>query len=273
MNETNVDWNDPQLFLAVARDGGLSLAARKTGRSPATLGRRMLALEQAMGRELFVRHERGYALTAAAEELLGQLKDVEARLLRVSERAERDERPLVKISAGTWTTLAILRHFDQITGAPADVRLRFLSTETVLDIPRREAVIGFRNRRPSEEGLAARKLSRVEFAPYACPGAPDRWIKVLADTPSARWLEKRVDKDAVCEVSSPRNSLDLALAGRGVAILPTFVGDSETGLQRTGATIPDLAHDRWMVTHQDDRNRPEVRRTIDRLCDVMGQGG
>ena len=64
MNETISNWDDLHLFLAVAREGGLSPAARLTGRSAATLGRRMLALERSMGRELFVRHERGYELTA-----------------------------------------------------------------------------------------------------------------------------------------------------------------------------------------------------------------
>ena len=57
MDETSAGWDDLHLFLAVAREGGLSPAARATGRSAATLGRRMLALERAMGRELFVRHD------------------------------------------------------------------------------------------------------------------------------------------------------------------------------------------------------------------------
>ena len=67
------DWNDLRLFLAVAREGGLSPAARAAGSSPATLARRMLALERRLGRELFVRHERGYALTDGGRALLGDL--------------------------------------------------------------------------------------------------------------------------------------------------------------------------------------------------------
>ncbi len=73
MDETRASWDDLHLFLAVAREGGLSPAARTTGRSAATLGRRMLALERSIRRELFVRHERGYELTADARELLAEL--------------------------------------------------------------------------------------------------------------------------------------------------------------------------------------------------------
>lgn len=275
MNETTsvktpaANWDDLHLFLAVARHGGLSPAARSTGRSAATLGRRMLALERAMGRELFVRHDRGYELTAQGRELLDHLTQIEGRIARLTTPAQGAVRPLVKVSAGTWTTLALLDQLDNLMGTPADIRLRFVSSETTLDISRREVLIGFRNARPTQDGLAGRKLSRVDFAPYATATAPDLWIKVLAHTPSARWLDKTIGNDALCEVTAPRNSLDLALAGQGIAVLPTFVGDGQSGLQRRGDPIPELSHDQWIVTHDDDRHLPEVRRAIDRMCQVF----
>lgn len=269
MNEKMAEWGDLALFLAVAREGGLSPAARITGRSAATLGRRMREMERALGRELFVRHDRGYALTAQGRELLAELSEVEARMIRLTAGHSATALPLVKVSAGTWTALALINVFDTLNGQPADVRLRFIATESILDFSRREAAIGFRNRRPQEEFLAGRKLSSVEFAPYARSDAPDRWIKVIADTPSARWLDKMVGADAACEVTSPRLSLDLALAGQGMALLPTFVGDQCPELERAGDPVAELTHDRWIVTHQDDRHLPEVRRTIDRLCAAL----
>lgn len=271
MNEKMVSWEDLHLFLAVARAGGLSPAARTTGRSAATLGRRMLALERAMGRELFVRHERGYELTAEARELERELGEVENRISRISRPDGSSARPLVKISAGTWTTLILLDRLEEIAGDPGDVRLRFVSAEATLDISRREVVIGFRNRRPEDPSLAGRKLALVEFAAYARPDAPDRFIKVVADTPSAQWLDRRIGADAVCEVVSPRNSLDLALSGKGVALLPTFIGSRHAGLVQRGGTISELTHEQWLVTHQDDRHLPEVRRTIERLVRVFGR--
>ena len=268
MNEKS--WDDLQLFLAVAREGGLSPAARATGRSPATLGRRMLALERALNRELFIRHERGYELTSEARVLLDQLGEVEARIMAATAPATGAELPLVKISAGNWTVQAMMARIDEIAGIPRDTRLRFVAAEEVLDIPHREVVIGIRNARPTEEALAGRRLARVEFAGYATKAAPDRWIKVLANTPSARWLDRKVGHDAVCEVTAPRNAMDLALAGAGIALLPCFIGDAQPDLERRGTVIPELSSDRWIVTHQDDRHLPEVRRVIDRLCRVLG---
>lgn len=269
MNEMNGDWNDLRLFISVAREGGLSPAAKATGRSAATLGRRMLALERMLNQDLFVRHSHGYELTSHGRQLLERVEIIEANIARVTVPSDRETRPLVKVSAGTWTTLALIQNLDQITGNPPDLRLRFISTESVLDISHREIVIGFRNHRPTENGLAGRKLVHVEFAPFATPDAPDKWIKVISDTPSARWLEKTVGNDGICEVSAPRNSLDLAVVGMGIALLPTFIGDAHSNLERRGGVISDLTHSQWIVTHQDDRHLADVRRAIDRMCAVL----
>lgn len=51
----NIGWDTYELFLQVARYGGLSGAGGVTGLSPATIGRRMLELEAGVGRPLFVR--------------------------------------------------------------------------------------------------------------------------------------------------------------------------------------------------------------------------
>ncbi len=269
MNEKIATWDDLQLFIAVARNGGLSPAARKTGRSAATLGRRMQALERLMGQELFLRHDRGYLLTSDGTLLFEKLCDIEPELSQLTVPRTERKRALVKVSAGTWTTLVLLSHIKDIVGSPADVRLRFVAAENVLNIAHREVVIGFRNRRPTEDTMAGRKLRRVKFAIYARPGAPDDWIKITAQTPSARWLDKVTGDSATCEVNTPRNGLDLVLAGIGKAVLPTFIGDHRAELERRGDTIQELAHDQWLVSHHDDRQLPEVRRVIDRLYAIF----
>lgn len=270
MNEKDVDWRDLQLFIAVAREGGLSPAAKRSGRSPATLGRRMSALETALQCELFVRHDRGYQLTQDGQTLLTSLAGVEQQVQQLQNLAPKAERPLVKVSAGSWTTLALMPHLHQLQGEPADVVLRFISAEQPLDILHREVVIGVRNKRPTEANLVCRKLAPVEFAPYGLADAPMQWIQVLVDTPSARWVARHAGADTLCEVNSPRNSLDLILTGAGIGLLPTFIGDQHTNLVRRGPVVTELAHDRWLVVNQQARALPPVRRAIDRICEVLG---
>ena len=270
MIEKNIDWNDLKLFLAVARQGGLSSAAKVSQRSPATLSRRMYELERSMARELFYRHDRGYTLTLDGQHLLSELTQIE-HLIQQQTASVETPQPLVKISAGTWTTLALIKNLDHLAGSPSDIRLRFVSEEKKLAISHREVVIGFRNQRPTEASLVCRKLKRIEFAPYATQQAPDRWIKVIANTPSAQWVNNNIGNNPVCEVNSPRNSLDLALADKGIALLPTFIGEAHSSLQKIGEIIDELSHDQWLVTHHEDRYQPEVRRLIQRITHTWGQ--
>lgn len=264
------NWEDFRLFLAVAREGGLSPAGRVVGRSPATLGRRMLDLERRLSRVLFQRTDRGYLLTAEGQALMERLSVIEGQIARAARPEGHAGLPLVKVSAGSWTTLALLRsEGGGLTGRPADLRLRFTSEERVLDMAHREAVVGIRNSAPTETGLAGRRLGGVRFAPYARPDAPEQWIRVLADTPSARWVAQVAGKDTAWEVSAPRNALDLALAGAGRALLPSFIGEVEPALQRVGPVVEELSHDQWLVTHDDDRHLPEVRRVITRICHLL----
>ena len=267
---SHVPWDDLSAFLAVARHGGLSAAAREIGSSAPTLGRRMRALERALGRELFVRRTHGYALTEEGTRLAEDLQPAEDAIARATFIKGGETLPLVKITAGTWTAFALTDVIRSITGNPPDLRVRLLQGEDRLSIPRREAAIGFRSRRPVEIGLAARKLRRVDFASFATADAPDQWIVVRATTPSARWVAQRCGNRIAAETDTPRLALDLALRGLGRVLLPTFIGDQQSELKRVGPVVDDLSHDQWLVSHDEDRKLPEVRSALDRIGRAFG---
>ena len=267
MRETNFDWDDLRLFLAVARRGGLAAAAASTGKSPPTLGRRMVELERRLGRDLFRRLARGYEVTEDGEALLRTVETLEGAILPLVADAEQSVL-IVKVSAGTWVTYHLCRHVEQIIKTDP-IRLRFISAEEVLDIGRREAVIGIRNQRPESVGLAGRKIGQVRFAVYSGADALAPLACVLGKTPSARWVQVNSDPGGRIEVTSPRNALDLALAGQVRAVLPTFIGDSFDTLNRTSPPIKELDHDQWLVTHHEDRYLPEVRMVIDRVYGIL----
>ena len=64
-----LDWDDVQIFLALARHESLSAAARTLGVNHATIGRRIDSLERRVGGALFERGARGYAPTPLARTL------------------------------------------------------------------------------------------------------------------------------------------------------------------------------------------------------------
>lgn len=268
MNETKFDWDDLRLFLAVARDGGLASASANTGKSPATLGRRMLALERRLGQDLFHRQARGYDLTQEGAVLLEKTLALESLVYPIVDVSPERAMPIVKISAGTWVTHLLCQHIAELVGQD-QVRLRFIASNDVLDIGRREALIGVRNQRPEGIGLAGRRIARVEFAVFATDPKCTTWARVLSKTPSAKWVQEQTGVAQSIEVTSPQNALDLALAGAAKAVLPVFIGSRFAELRQVSNPIADLAHDQWLVTHHEDRFVPDVRKVIDRIYAVL----
>src|SRR5215471_20236777 len=70
-------WDDVRFFLAVARTGGLSAAARALGVGHVTVGRRVALLEKRLGVTLLNHTPDGFATTSAGEAILRQCAAME----------------------------------------------------------------------------------------------------------------------------------------------------------------------------------------------------
>jgi DNA-binding transcriptional LysR family regulator len=274
------DWQDLRLFLAVARAGGLGPAARATGGSAPTLGRRITALERALGVRLFSRGRQGYALTEDGRTLLAHAQDVEAAAAGIERwRAGTATRPTVRISAGHWMTSFLARNVAGIWTTADPWTLEFGTANARLDIGRRAADIGIRNRRPEEPWLAGRRVGVVAFASYARRTAEGDGTALprigiggdAAITPSAQWVVAEHGDAIAIRASDPRTMLDLVRAGVGQAALPCLIGDLEPELDRTGDPIAALASEQWLVTHHEDRHHAAIHATADRIARLIGR--
>ncbi len=99
----------------------------------------------------------------------------------------------------------------------------------------------------------------------------DTWAQVINSTPSARWVRENKGESSWVEVSTPRNALDLALAGSARIVLPTFIGSAQKSLQRISDFIDELEHTQWLVIHHEERHLPQVRFVIDRLLELLAE--
>ena len=82
-----MEWDDFKYFLAVARGGSLTAAARALKTSAATVGRRVLALEARLGARLFDRGQTGYALTESGEAIRVKAEEIEEAVLSAEREA------------------------------------------------------------------------------------------------------------------------------------------------------------------------------------------
>ena len=179
-----LDWDDLRLFLAVARAGGLSAAAAGTGSSPATLGRRMTALERAIGTRLFRRRRDGYDLTEQGRDLLARSADAESAVLSIERWSVEAPMPAIRIAGGAWTSAFLAAHAERLAGQMPRLSIDILTGAGLVDLLRREADLGIRNRRPTTLGLAGRRLGPVTFAIYG-------GRRFLADHPAAATEDPR----------------------------------------------------------------------------------
>jgi DNA-binding transcriptional LysR family regulator len=273
MNETeNLDWESLHLFVAVARAGGLRGAANQTGISAPTLGRRMDQLEKQLRTTLFARRRTGYVLNAAGEALYAQVREMESAAAAIERwRDEDTPRRLVRISAGAWTCRFLAQHIDRLWSPSDSIVLELVTAHQRLDIVRREADIGLRNRAPEDSRLATRRLPDMTFAAYCAANVPpddQPWISAIGDagiTPSARWVAQTHDDAVMLASTDPNVILHLLRAGAGQAVLPCFVGDGERELKRAGEPIADLYGQQWLVLNERARHGAATRLIIDRL--------
>ena len=271
-------WDDLRLFLDVARLGGLSAATETTGLSAATLGRRVTALERQVGEPLFHRSQTGYRLTPTGDDLLLRAEEVEAAMLSIRRWKDGSigER-VVRVSAGPWTSAFLARHIAAIWTAGDRFALELVTANQKIDIGRRNADIGIRNQRPTEQWLAGRLMGKVAYGLYARPElisgvAAGYFVGVAgegAQTQSARWLQARHGDRIAVRGNHAMSVLELVAAGAGMSVFPCFVGDSDPRLARMAGTIPELETDQWLVCHHEERHVPAVRAVTERIAALM----
>ncbi|PRD44899.1 LysR family transcriptional regulator [Phyllobacterium phragmitis] len=277
----NIGWDTYALFMQVARHGGLSGATAVSGLSPATIGRRMLELEAGIGRVLFVRSRTGYRLTADGSLLFDQVLEMEGAARRIRNwREEGAGTALVRIACGTWLAWWMAKNFVAIRNERDDFRIDLLIAERRASLAHRESDIGIRAFVPEEQNLASRRLGEVAYAAYrarnAHPSVADRWLAVAEHQAISAYLryphQEQASRIAVT-VNRPRSLRDLVIAGAGVAVLPCFVADQDSRLERVGGEIEMLRHNQWIVMNDDDRHRREIRTVVDRMTKLIRSHG
>ena len=100
-----LEWSDLRVLLAIAREGTLGAAARKLGQTQPTMGRRLRALEAAVGHTLFQRTGEGFVLTGEGTSVLGHAERMEEEVLAFQRQLAGQEAQLqgmLRLSSSDW---------------------------------------------------------------------------------------------------------------------------------------------------------------------------
>jgi DNA-binding transcriptional LysR family regulator len=279
-----LNWDDLRVVLAVARGRSLSAAARSLRVTHSTVFRRLAVIEQVLAVRLFERFRDGYVATPAGEAVAGLAARLATDITALEMRlAGQDMRPSGTVRIATTDTIAplLIRHIASLRVAHPEIIPEITLANTMADLTRREADIALRPTPLPPETLVGRRVADISHVVYGSPDYLARcrgedlhdhdWVgldEALASTVIGRWLRQHIRADrTVITVDSLPALRDAACAGLGLALLPCYVGDSDTGLRRVAVASPAEPRSAlWLLTHGDLRHTARIRAVMDHLA-------
>ncbi len=280
------DWDDLKVFVAAARAGSQTAAARRLGIDAATVGRRIARLESSLRTTLFVRSAQGLDLTASGARLFEIGLNAEAAMSQGAQIGETD-------AVGGTVRISVAEGFGATVLAPAlaglhrqrpNLRIELAAQPGTLSPTRREADMAVTLDTPTDARLFVEPLTDYQLALYGAPdylsqvGAPASiaelsrydlvgYIDDLIYASALKYLEE-LDPTLrpTLSSSSIRAQQQIIAAGGGIGVLPCFMAE---GLTRVLADQVLLTRRFWMSAHRELSNTTRLKTLRDWLKSLV----
>lgn len=285
MNAQAENWDDLRVFLAVARSGTLSGAARILGVNHSTVFRRVGAFEDALGVRLFERVPSGYLLTPAGEEMREAALRVEEEVAAIGRKVRGQDLRLsgsLRITTIDMLALWLLpRHLTRFRTDYPGIELEVSVSNAALNLTKREADVALRIGNSPPETLVGRRVGRLVFAVYGAREyrlrRPDveleahDWIGFDSEHAALarRFAEFLPGVQPAYRVNSVAAAMGAAMAGMGLAPLPCGIADREEKLERICDLPASFSLDLWLLTHEDLRRTARIRAFLDFVAEAL----
>jgi DNA-binding transcriptional LysR family regulator len=278
-----LDWNDIRIFLSVAREGSTLAASKKLNINQTTVGRRMLALETALGLTLFERDTRGYSLTSQGSALINvaeRMKETAENILVRADHLGRSLEGKIRVTAA-HSSMAhwVLPLITEFRKNSPNIHFETNTTERYVSLENGEADIAIRAADKIEgDTLIIKKLPPVRWGVYcsktylASSGMPrsvdDLISHPILSYPVAmiegvklmKWLDRYVDRTKIVNTVDSIITMSASLRiEHAVGVLPCVEGDQTPDLVMC-FTNEDLISGLWLVASKESYQEPRVRK-------------
>ena len=287
-----MDWDDARFFLAAARAGQLSAAARRLGVDHATVGRRITALEAELGARLLERRPTGCVPTRAGERFLDVAERIESEWLRAQgEFAEGSIEMTGAVRVGApdgFGTLFLAPRLGRLAERHPGLTLQLAPLPRAFSLSRREADIVVTLDRPKQGKLIIRKLTDYSLSVYASSdyvarhgpiASPDDldghlFVTHVEDFVYSRALDyaaelgRRMKRHYEC--GSVVAQMEAVRAGHGIGILHDYAALQYPELCRL---LPELRFTRtyWLMSHPDTHDTRRVAEVYAHITEAVRQ--
>lgn len=278
-------WDDLKFFLAVARSGQLTTAAKGLKVDNATVARRIRALELALDTQLFDRNPKGYSLTEMGQRLLPSAEAMETSTLEAQAQVQgRDEslEGVVRLGAPDgFGSFFLAPRIHKLARRHPKLELQLVAMPRIFSLSKREADLSIAITRPKSGRLMVAKLTDYHLhlyatADYLKENPPITQLEDLKQQTMIGYIsdlifDPKLDympilgRKVVPQISSTNliAQLNATLAGAGVCILPDFLAGEQSSLQPVLRQSFSLTRTFWIVSHENTASLRRIRETID----------
>jgi len=280
-----MDLNALADFTLVAANGGLGRASRASGRSKATLSRRIADLEEQLGVRLIERSARGLKLTEAGERLVarteGPMLEVAEALTATREGLAAPRGRLRVASPALFSQLAMGRISAEFCAAYPEVTVEVLAEDRLVDLVEEQFDVAIRINPSPDSNLVGRCFAKDRLVVVAAPSVPMPGPGEVRPVPGivfSSFQPTNWNLDAGRLVLEPIPKLrlssflmirDAAVAGAGAALIPQSIASSQLtrGELVQWGTVSGRDVELWVMHTSRRLPAPKVRAFVEFMCD------
>ncbi len=285
-----ISWDEFRLVRAIADHLGLNGAADALGLNHSTVFRRLNALEDDLGAQLFERGRNGYGLTSSGEQMVALARRMGEEVVEFERKvAGRDLQPSGEVRVTTTDTIFATmasQAFALFRQRYPDITLDVNIDNRALNLSHRDADVAIRASNQPPETLVGRRIATIAWAIYG----PRKMAGETGFTPlefagpwigfgdpiqgnnGAKWLKTNIREDRIAvRVNGMLGIVEAISAGLGVAIIPCFTGEAREDLVRLSPPIPEAASALWLLTHPDLRGAARIRAFLDFMAQELSR--
>lgn len=280
-----MNWDDLRLFLAVARTGSITGAARQLGVQHSTVSRRIRQFEAKLGSRLLERKTGRYELTQAGENVKEASARIEREVLGVDGallgKDSQQVGPLKVAALNNMASTVLMPMFASFSKQWPQIELHIIVSNIDASLSQREADVAIRLTNTPTDTLIGKRIVTVASSIYGSrdyleqlreQGGEPRWIGVECCGFHKTWTRQLASglshnfysDDTQLTISAIREGL-------GVSILPCFMGDSDPLLERYSDPDPAYNLGLWILLHPDLKRTARVLTFRDHMVQAINE--
>lgn len=285
-----IDADDLRYFLEVARTGRLVAAGKGLGVNHTTVGRRITALERALGNRLFDRVPTGWVLTDAGHELIVHAESIESALLAAMEGAASGGGRLsgtVRIATPDgFGAFLLAPSLETLFAQNPDLDVEIVTATRHDVLAAREFDVAVTLERPSPRSVDISELADYRLGLYASAAYLEThprishvldlhehaligYVDSLLDVPALRIFDEVLPGHRTqIQTNNITGQWLATAAGLGVAALPLYIGDPDPRLVRILADEVTVLRKYWLIVPRELQRLARVRTAIAMLRSI-----